>query len=192
MSSATYINDLIKNRRSIFPKSYNEKPIAKQIIEQILENANWAPTHKHTEPWRFKVFRGKGLNKLSDELVKIYNEITPTEKQTDRKREKIKTNPLKSDTVIAICMQRDPEESIPEWEEVAAVACAVQNMQLTCVAYKVGCYWSSPSTIYHLDTFLKLNKGEVCLGFLYIGNYDPQEFNIKRTSINDKVNWIVD
>ena len=93
MNSTNYINDLIRNRRSVFPKMYNGKKVSKAIIEQVLENANWAPTHKLTEPWRFKVFRGKGLNKLSDELVKIYNQIIPTEKQTDRKREKIKTNP---------------------------------------------------------------------------------------------------
>ena len=190
MNSTNYINDLIRNRRSVFPKMYNGKKVSKEIIEQVLENANWAPTHRLTEPWRFKVFREKGLNKLSDELVKIYNEITPPENQTDRKREKIKTNPLKSDTVIAICMQRDPEESIPEWEEIAAVACAVQNMMLTCSAYNVGCYWSSPKTIYHIDQFLKLNKGEICLGFMYIGNYDEQEFTVKRTPIKEKVNWI--
>lgn len=192
MDSAKSITELIQNRRSVFPKMYNGKPVAKEIIEQILENANWAPTHKFTEPWRFKVFREKGLIQLSNELVKTYNEMLPTEKQTDKKREKIRTNPLKSDTVIAICMQRDPEERIPEWEEIAAVSCAVQNMMLTCTAYKVGCYWSSPNLIYHLNEFLKLKEGEICLGFMYIGNYDNQEFSPKRTPIQDKIDWIID
>ncbi len=48
--------DLIKNRRSVFPAQYNDKPIERETIEKILEAANWAPTHKKTEPWRFKVF----------------------------------------------------------------------------------------------------------------------------------------
>lgn len=192
MDQPNSITQIIKTRRSVFPKSYNGKPVAKKIIDEILENANWAPTHKKTEPWRFKVFREKGLIKLSDELVKIYNQILLKEKQTDRKRQKIKTNPLKSDTVIAICMQRDPDEQIPEWEEIAAVACAVQNMMLTCHAYKVGCYWSSPNLIYHISDFLKLQKGEVCLGFMYIGNYDSQEFVIERSPIKDKINWIIE
>ncbi len=36
------------------------KPIPDDIIWQLLENANWAPTHKFTEPWRFTVFSGEG------------------------------------------------------------------------------------------------------------------------------------
>jgi len=50
--------DLIKKRRSIFPAQYTDREIAKSDIEKILEAANWAPTHKKTEPWRFRVFRG--------------------------------------------------------------------------------------------------------------------------------------
>jgi len=42
---------------------------------------------------------------------------------------------------IAICMQRHHE--VPEWEEVAAVACAAQNMQLVATALGVAGYWSS-------------------------------------------------
>ena len=48
----TGINDLIRRRRAIFPKSYlPNQPVSREIIEQLLENANWAPTHKLTEPW---------------------------------------------------------------------------------------------------------------------------------------------
>lgn len=190
MKKTNILNHLIQTRRSVFPKMYNTKTIPRDIVEQILENAKWAPTHKLTEPWRFKVFREKGLEKLSDELVKIYDQIVPKEKQTDRKRTKIKTNPLKSDTVIAICMQRDLEERIPEWEEIASVACAVQNMLLTAEAYEVGAYWSSPKMIYHLQNFLKLKEGEICLGFMYMGYFDPQEFSVSRAPISEKVEWI--
>ena len=50
------INHLIKNRRSVFPNLYTGEPVPKEVIDQMLENANWAPTHKFTEPWRFTVF----------------------------------------------------------------------------------------------------------------------------------------
>ena len=57
------INDVIKYRRSIYPKEYQQgKTIPDEIIWQILENANHAPNHKQTEPWRFKVFSGEGMN----------------------------------------------------------------------------------------------------------------------------------
>ena len=32
-----------------------------------------------------------------------------------------------SDAVVLICMKRDEKESVPEWEEIAATAMAVQN-----------------------------------------------------------------
>ena len=52
------IFDLIAKRRSIFHVKYNDKPIDKETLDKILEAANWAPTHKQLEPWRFKVLLG--------------------------------------------------------------------------------------------------------------------------------------
>ena len=47
--------------------------------------------------------------------------------------------------MIAICMARQsrPEKLMPLWEEIAAVACAVQNMHLMATSLGVGAYWSS-------------------------------------------------
>jgi nitroreductase len=185
----TQVNELIKNRRSIFPKSYIQKSIPKEIIEQILENANWAPTHKLTEPWRFKVFRGDALEQLGSKLSEVYKTITPAEKFSEMKYKKPLKKALQSDTMIAICMQRDPKESIPEWEEVASVGAAVQNMYLTCSAYNIGCYWSSPGTVKYLSEYLGLKEGERCLGFLYMGYHEMPEIKGMRRSILEKVEW---
>jgi len=186
------INELIKNRRSIFPKTYIEKPIPKNIIQQVLENANWAPNHRKTEPWRFKVFTGASLELLGAALADIYKSNTSEEKYQERKFKKLQTNPTKAGCVIAICMQRDEAESVPEWEEIAAVACAVQNMYLTCTAYEVGSYWSSPGIIKFpaVSEFLNLKNGERCLGFFYMGYHDMPQIEGKREPIEDKVEWI--
>ena len=134
------ITKLIRNRRSIFPKTYVDKPIPKAIIEEILENANWAPTHKMTEPWRFKVLVDDALIRLRNWQVDWYQNNVPKEKFSEKKFKKLQTKPLQAGCVIAICMQRDAKESIPEWEEIAATAMAVQNMWLTCTANDIGCY----------------------------------------------------
>lgn len=183
------VNQLIKKRRSIFPKSYIQKTIPKEIIEQVLENANWAPTHKLTEPWRFKVFRGDALEQLGKKLSEIYQANTPAEKFSEMKFKKTQKKASQSDTMIAICMQRDPKESIPEWEEVASVGAAVQNMYLTCTAYNIGCYWSSPGTIKYLSEYLGLNEGERCLGFLYMGYHEMPEIKGMRRSVEEKIEW---
>lgn len=187
---ASLLNDLIQKRRSIFPDSYVDQPIEKEIIEQILENANWAPNHRHTAPWRFKIFQGDALQRLSDYLGNWYRENTPPEQFSEKKLEKTLHKPLRSDCVIAICMQRDPQESVPEWEEIAAVACAVQNMWLTCTAYGIGSYWSSPRSIIEARDFLSLEEGESCLGLFYMGYHKLPNLPGKRSPIDEKVTWM--
>ncbi len=182
------IFDNIKNRRSVFPAQYNDKPIAKEAIEILLEAANCAPTHKKTEPWRFKVFQGKSKEKLGLFLSEKYKEVEERPKQV--KIKKLLENPVKSAAVIAICMQRDPNECVPEWEEIAAVAMAVQNMWLCCTEMGIGCYWSSPGLISHMDEYFDMAEGEKCLGFLYMGYYDAEVQEVTRGAIGDKVVWM--
>ena len=182
------IFNLIRNRRSIFPVQYNDKPIVKSDIERLLEAANWAPTHKKTEPWRFKVLLGKSKEDLGIFLSTKYQEVEDKPKQV--KFKKLMYNPTKSAAVIAICMQRDPNECVPEWEEVAAVAIAVQNMWLCCTELGIGCYWSSPGLIKYMDEFFDLADGEKCLGFLYMGYFDGDSPRGVRTPIEDKVDWL--
>ena len=180
--------DIIKKRRSIFPVQYNETPIAKADIEKVLEAANWAPNHKCTEPWRFKVIQGDAKSRLGTFLSKKYEEVDPRPKSI--KIKKLQENPQRASAVIAICMQRDPKESLPEWEEVAAVAMAVQNMWLLCTEMGIGSYWSSPGLIKYMDEFLTLEEGEKCLGFFYMGNFDGDLPEGKRNPIASKTDWI--
>lgn len=192
--TAQYINTLIRDRRSIFPKTYIDKPIDPAIIQQVLENANWAPTHKFTEPWRFRVITDNGLDRLADTMAAWYKANFTEDKFVERKYKKIQSNPKRSGAVIAIVMQRDPEERIPEFEEIAAVACAVQNMYLTCHAYGIGSYWSTPKSINsdEIAAFLDLQEGESCLGFFYMGHHEMPQLEGKRGPIAEKTRWIKD
>lgn len=184
----TMIFDIIKRRRSVFPAQYNDRPIAKADIEKILEAANCAPTHKRTEPWRFKVLQGDSKEKLGLFLSGKYKENDPSPKEF--KYRKLQDNPNRSGAVIAICMQRDPKESLPEWEELACTAMAVQNMWLCCTEMGIGCYWSSPGLIKYMDEFFDLKKGEKCLGFFYMGHYDGEIEAVPRIPISEKVVWL--
>ena len=184
------MTSLIRRRRAIFPKMYTARPIPEALIREILENANWAPTHKMTEPWRFKVFRGEALKRLGEYLGEHYTAHTPPEAFSELKFNKVRNNPLRSAAVIAIVMQRDPEERVPEWEEIAAVASAVQNMWLTCTAHGIGSYWSTPGAILRADDFLQLKQGERCLGLFYMGFHDMGDLPGKRNPVEEKVEWL--
>lgn len=87
-------------------------------------------------------------------------------------------------------MQRDPAERVPEWEEVAAVACAVQNLWLSCTAYGIGGYWSTPHSIIEAREFLELADGERCLGLFYLGYHQMPDLPGRRIPITQKITWM--
>ena len=183
------ISDTIKSRRAVFPAQYTTEPITKDEIQKILETANWAPTHKRTEPWRFKVFHGKSQVALGQFAAEFYKETT--ENFSEFTYAKFLDNPVKAGCVIAICMQRDPKESLPEWEEIAATAMAVQNMWLMAHEMGIGAYWASPGVIRNMDKMIKMEEGERCLGFFYMGKYEGElPEGTRKTSIEEKTEWI--
>jgi nitroreductase len=183
------VNRIIKERRSNFPISYTKEEIPVSAIEQILENANYAPTHKLTEPWRFIVYRKEGKAKLGEELARLYKENTPAEKFLQKKYASITEKINQSSCVIALNAQLHPDK-LPEWEEIAALGCSVQNMALTAEALNIGAYWSSPDTIDLLGPFLSLAPNEKCFGLFYMGYHQEEKRPANRTPIGNKVRWI--
>lgn len=186
------INQVIRDRRSTKPRCFNGQVIDDAIIWQILENANWAPTHGLTQPWRFTVFTGAGLDKLATFQAELYRQLTPKASFSPDKYERMKTNVLKSSHVIVIGMKRQASETIPEVEEIEAIACSVQNMALTAAAYGLCSFWGSGGVTYteELKQFLGLGEKDRCLGYLYLGYSDTPATSSKRTPIQDKVTWI--
>ena len=184
------VNQVIRTRRSVFTQQFEPgKAIPDELIWQMLENANWAPTHKMTEPWRFTVFSGGGLQTLAEQQAAIYKEYAgPKFKQP--KYEQMQKVPLLCSHVIAIGMKR--HHDIPEMEEIAAVACAVQNMHLTATAYGIGAYWSTGGITFIKEAKALFNLGEEdkLMGFFYLGYVRVPSTDGKRGSIEEKVNWI--
>lgn len=172
------ISDLIKDRRTIFPEFYSDRKIHREQVETILNNAIWAPNHGSTQPWQFKVFLDDGKKKLSDFLSGLYTEKFQGEDFKQMKFDKLKNRPISSGcAVVAVSLKRDPESKILEIEEIEAVACAIQNMYLTCTAWGLGSFWSTPKLIYteEMHEFLELTGEDKCLGLFYIG-YPKSDF----------------
>lgn len=186
------INSVIRDRRTIYPEQFSDRKVHREQIETILNNAQWAPTHGNTQPWRFKVFTEQGLETLSEFLGNTYLKLTPKEDQNDMKLAKLIRRPKISSVVIAVCMERQPEERILELEEIEAVACAIQNMHLTCTAYGLGGFWSTPKLIYtqEMNQFLELGEKDKCLGLFYIGYPAIEWPKAHRKPIEYTTKWI--
>lgn len=183
------VYELMKCRRSVFPIQFNDKTIDKPTLKKVLAVANWAPTHRKTEPWRFKVVEGESKMSLAEFVIAEMTNITP-----DLSSFKIKKTRQKfeaSSAVVVICMQRDAKQSVPEWEEIAATAMAVQNMWLACSSEGIGAYWSSPKVMEEFHRFFDFQEGERCLGLFYMGYYDGDlQEGIRHTSIEEKTQWL--
>lgn len=188
------ITDLIKNRRTIYPEQFSDRKVHKEQLELILNNAQWAPTHGNTQPWRFKVFTEESRQVLSDFLAETYLKLTPPEAQNDLKLAKMMQRPIQASAVIAVCMERQPTEKILEIEEIEAVACAIQNMHLTCTAYGLGGFWATPKLIYsqEMNQFLKIGEKDKCLGLFYIGYPAIEWPTAHRKPLEYTTEWIND
>ncbi|MCI5057993.1 MAG: nitroreductase [Flavobacteriales bacterium] len=160
------IKELIETRRTIKPENYTERLVHKELIEDILDSARWAPNHGMTQPWFFKVYLGKGLEKLRQSVLEgaKNTELNPA------KIEKFCFRLSKTSVAIAICHNRQSER-IPKIEEVSAIACAVQNMHLMATAYGLGAFWSTGSLAYSeiYRNILGLVEGQECLGTFFMG-----------------------
>lgn len=170
MTNAETLKTIIEQRKSIFPKDYSDKPIPEGVLEEILNSTNFTPNHKRTKPWRFKVFKGEEKLKLGQELQQIYKETTPPQTFLEKKYQDIGFKAQKANVVISIVVNFSG--LVPEWEEIAATAIAVQNMYLTCTANNIGCYWSSPKLVDTLKESLNIEENQKCLGLFYMGSLD--------------------
>ena len=185
------ITEIIKNRRTIYPQFYSSRKVHKEIIEHLLQNATWAPTHGMTQPWRFKVFTEESRKTLSDTLSMLYKQLTPTENFRDDKFAKMQARPFQASAVIVAYMKRGDNPKIPEIEEISSVACAIQNLCLTATAYGIGSFWSTPKIIYtkEMNDFLKISDEDKCMGIIYLGYPNDEWPKGQRKPIEYLTEW---
>ncbi len=172
LASHGQISALIRHRRSIKPVDMDAtREVERALLTTILEDATWAPTHGLTEPWKFIVHQGAARSRLAETMQRTYQATTPASEFREDKMRKMAENPLLAPVVIACVMERRGGAKIPEIEEIEAVACALQNLQLSATAAGLGCYWSSPPILStrEFSEWLQLGAGDRCVGLIYLG-----------------------
>jgi len=185
-------NELVHKRRSVFPSQFDPgRKVPDPIVQQIVENATWAPNHGKTEPWFFKVFTGNGLQTFATLQSELYKEDA-ADKFKEDKYLKLQTQPLLASHIISIGMRRTTTKNIPEIEDIEAVACAVQNIYLSVAAYGLGGYWTTGGVTY-LDkakSYFGLGEQDKLLGFFYIAHVAIPSPAASRQPIEQKVEWV--
>jgi F420 biosynthesis protein FbiB-like protein len=156
MSSSTQPSDTtlhtLHSRRSI--RRYRPDPVPRQMIEQLIEGATWAPSAHNRQPWRFAVTtseatkealaRAMGARLRSDLEADGVSEALIA-KDTQRSYERITGAPC----LIVVCltlvnMDTYPDERRQQLEFLMAAqstAMAGQNLLLGAAASGLGACW---------------------------------------------------
>lgn len=188
------VNKIIRGRRSMFVAQFKENdPVDDAIIEEMLENARWAPTHKLTQPWRYIVYTGDGLKKFAHYQADMYKlraekNGTPFIEAT---YQKFIDNPQKASHVIAILMKRSA--NIPLFEEIASVAMSVQNMYLTASAHGLAAYWGTGGPTFWSEARedYGLEGEDLLMGYFYVAKPATDKWpEGKREGMDEKVAWV--
>jgi len=187
------VNELIRKRRSVFQNQYSGEPVDDAIVRQMIENATWAPNHKLTEPWHFVVYAGEGIQRLAQAQADLYKKVTEADGTYKEDRfQNLLTKPALSSHIIVVGMKCDAKKSLPEWEELGAVFCAVENMYLTATAYGVGCYLSTGgiTNFEAAKALFGLGAEDKLLGFLHVGIPKGELPDGRRKPVEEKMQWI--
>lgn len=186
------INDLIRNRRTIYPEQYSDRVVQKDMMEVILNNGLWAPTHGKTQPWRYKVYMGDGRVGLKEKMLRLYESLTPEDQFSEAKRKRIGERIERTSALVLLAMERTPETRIPEIEEIAAVSCAAQNILLSAAAYGLGSFWSSPAFLYQpkANEEFGFKTDDKILGLIYFGYPNIEWPKSHRKPLEFVAEWI--
>ena len=184
--------DLIRTRRSYGLPEIVPIPVPPEHVKLMLEAANWAPSHGLTEPWRFTVFAGDARAELGERFAEAYRLITPPEKYDPKAEEAQRKRPLGASVWISAGMLRTGNDKMPEWEDLASVAIAVQHIHLVAHSLGYAGKWVSGEIVRHdcVRDLVGLQPPSRLLGFFFLGwpanGAAPQS---QRSPIEDKVSW---
>jgi nitroreductase len=184
------LSDIIKTRRTTKPSLFNGNKIPDEQVEQLLQLADWAPTHTFSEPWRFVVYSGEKVVAFSKQHALLYQQFTPADKFMQSKFDSIISNGEKSSHII-VCIMKRSNEKIPVMEEMAAVSCAIQNILLGATALNMASLWSTGGMVLHTSfkNHFQLGEQDEILGQLYLGYSDEVIEGKRKIALGEKIVW---
>ena len=166
------LTEAIFERRTI--KDFTLDPVPADLLARALTAGTWAQNHKLTEPWRFTILGPETHRQLAENFARAQSSPAGTTEDTAR-QEKVAAdarNKILSKPCVVAVSQRLGGPPAQQREDYAAVACAIQNIQLAAWAEGVGMQWSSGKIIQLPTTYetLALDPAqEEIVGLLFFG-----------------------
>jgi nitroreductase len=121
------VEDAIRGRRT--HKAFAAEPVPRELLDELLELARWAPNHHLTNPWRFRVVGPETLARLKAAAG------PEAAAKLDR-----------APTLVVASMVRS-EDPVQDAEDLCATACATYAVLLAAHGRGLAGYWRTPGVL---------------------------------------------
>jgi nitroreductase len=166
----------------------------REVIEELLEAATWAPNHHLNEPWRFFVLAGEARERFGEAMAAdaVGSLPDPNSEQAKALAESQLKKAVRSPVIIAVVVDPPTSTRIDVTEDVCAVACGIQNLLLAAHARGLATKWSTGKTVYSekIKAFFGLTPAHQILGFIYLGYPAQEQPASKRLGHREKATWL--
>lgn len=181
----------IRDRRSV-GRVTDEMP-PRELIEEILEAASWAPCHHVTEPWRFTVVTGDARVAFGEVMARSkLDRMVEQGRSIEGESEKLVAKALRAPVIVAVAVEPAAGPKVVEVEEIEAGAAAVQNLLLAAHAAGLAAIWRTGDPAYdpRVRAYLGLSERATIIGFVYVGYAGIEPSRAKKTPASAVTNWM--
>lgn len=186
-----HVEEAIRTRQSV--KVFLSDEVPREMIQQCIEMATWAPNHHLTEPWYFAVIAGLAREKFIKIVMDEFNQerkefdpFTPLPKIL-KERKKILGAPV----IIAVYSAIGTSNTAM-WENYAATAASIQNLLLAAHSLGLGAIWRT-SSIYNkpgIRQALRVPDRAIPVGAVFMGYSAQRNTKRRRTAVEEKTYWL--
>ena len=166
------VETAIRTRRT--HKAYAPERLDPEQVEELLELARWAPNHRLTNPWRFRVLGPASLERL---------------KRAAGPEAAAKLDRAPTLVACSCALSGDP---VGEEEDLHAAACAAYIVLLAAHGRGFAGYWRTPGVLRTPEGLAALGIGpeERFVGLLHLGRPVQEQRAPERLPASDVIEYL--
>jgi nitroreductase len=167
------LEEAIRTRRT--HKAYLPEPVDRATLDELFELARWAPNHKLTNPWRFRVVGPAALARLKaaadDPVAAAKLARAPT---------------------LVVVSATQTGDAVQDEEDVCATAVAAYAVLLGAHARGLAGYWRTPGLLRTPAgrAAVSVADDERVLGLLHLGHPRQEPRAPERAPVQDVVAYL--
>jgi nitroreductase len=167
------LEDAIRTRRT--HKAFAPEPVDRATLDELFELARWAPNHKLTNPWRFRVVGPHALDAL-----KTACDDPIAAAKLDR-----------APTLVGVSSTQSGDPVMDE-EDLLAAATAAYIVLLAAHGRGLAGYWRTPGVLRTTAgrAALKLDDDERVFGLLHLGHPRQEPRVPERAELSEIVSYL--